>query len=222
MAIALKCAREPNRSLRPLPARDEVPVSPTQHSCTTDLSRAAQHRAASLIRPALTSQARAYVSASGDQHSSSTHDRVARATQTSASNAPVRGGKTTTGIAGLPVHSRPLPELKLIYQETLEALGQLPAGTAYRQATEALTRHRIEVIERNSRSNGGELNENAIEAVERELELGQIEEVVTIAEGELSLARKFLSWRPWEELVEKPPAGTYAPFGVYPSNTNPE
>jgi len=126
---------------------------------------------------------------------------------------PLTGaGKVTTGIAGLPVHSRPLPELKLIYAETLEALAQLPAGTAYRQAAEAITRHRLELVERSSAQHGGDESERAVEAVERELALGQIEEIVDMADGELELARKFLVWRPWEELVEKPAANQWQYF----------
>ncbi|XP_019481647.1 PREDICTED: NADH dehydrogenase [ubiquinone] 1 alpha subcomplex subunit 5-like [Hipposideros armiger] len=42
--------------------------------------------------------------------------------------------------------------------------------------------------------------------IRRPLQGGQIEEVILQAEDELSLARKMIQWKPWERLVEEPPA----------------
>ena len=122
-------------------------------------------------------------------------DKVAHAARVSASNAPVRGGKYTTEIAGLAVHRDPLPVLLELYHDTLSSLEAIPEGSVYRRACEALTRHRIGVVQRLSGQDGRSGGERAIESVESELDLGQIEEVLAIASDELSLSHKMLQWK---------------------------
>lgn len=98
-----------------------------------------------------------------------------------------RGTKVSTGITGLSVHADPLPALTQTYKSTLSMLSQLPAESVYRQATEAILKQRAAVIEK---ANGD------VEAVERELDAGQIEQVLQVAKDEQALAAKMLEWKP--------------------------
>ena len=48
-----------------------------------------------------------------------------------------------------------------------------------------------------------------LKKLENLLQGGEVEEVILQAENELSLARKMLQWKPWEPLVEEPPANQW-------------
>lgn len=48
-----------------------------------------------------------------------------------------------------------------------------------------------------------------VDALEKHINCGQIEEVILQAENELVLARKMLGWKPWEPLLRKEPAGQW-------------
>jgi len=66
--------------------------------------------------------------------------------------AKVKPGKylesnTPTGLTGLTTHPAPRPALIYVYRQTLETLKQLPPTSVYRQSTEALTKHRLSIIE---------------------------------------------------------------------------
>ncbi|PVI04458.1 hypothetical protein DM02DRAFT_611483 [Periconia macrospinosa] len=66
--------------------------------------------------------------------------------------ASVRNGKflepgTPTGLTGLVTHPSPRSALLFHYNATLEKLKQIPESSVYRQSTEALTRHRLKIIE---------------------------------------------------------------------------
>jgi NADH dehydrogenase (ubiquinone) 1 alpha subcomplex subunit 5 len=52
-----------------------------------------------------------------------------------------------TGLTGLTTHPSPRPTLIYIYRATLEKLKAFPESSVYRQSTEALTRHRLQIIE---------------------------------------------------------------------------
>ena len=132
--------------------------------------------------------------------------------------------KRSTGITGLKVHPDPLPELKKTYEATLQTLSAMPLSSVYRQGTESLTTHKLRILER---SNGD------VQAAEKELDEGQIEESLDIAQDELSLANKMLQWKAyvatigsavfcarltssqisWEPLEEKPEPGQWQYFG---------
>ncbi|KAI0662787.1 NADH2 dehydrogenase [Cubamyces menziesii] len=112
--------------------------------------------------------------------------------------------KPSTGITGLKVHRDPVPELKKTYEATLQTLSAIPQSSVYRQGTEALTLHKLKVLEK---ANGN------VAAIEKELDEGQIEESLDIAQDELSLAQKMLQWKAWEPLEEKPQPGQWQYFG---------
>ena len=94
--------------------------------------------------------------------------------------------KTTTGITGLKVHPNPLPELRKTYEATLTALSAIPETSVYRQGVEALTQRKLGIIEN---ANGD------IAAAEKELDEGQIEESLEIAQDELGLVSKMVEWK---------------------------
>ncbi|KAL4880833.1 ETC complex I subunit conserved region-domain-containing protein [Aspergillus karnatakaensis] len=52
-----------------------------------------------------------------------------------------------TGLTGLSTHPSPRPTLIYLYRATLEKLKSFPESSAYRQSTEALTRHRLQIVE---------------------------------------------------------------------------
>jgi NADH dehydrogenase (ubiquinone) 1 alpha subcomplex subunit 5 len=68
--------------------------------------------------------------------------------------ASVRSGKyleagNPTGLTGLYTHPSPRSTLLFNYNATLDKLKRIPETSVYRQSTEALTRHRLKVIEEN-------------------------------------------------------------------------
>ncbi|EER22956.1 hypothetical protein D8B26_004239 [Coccidioides posadasii str. Silveira] len=52
-----------------------------------------------------------------------------------------------TGLTGLNTHPSPRPTLIYLYQTTLDKLKTIPESSVYRQSTEALTRHRLNVVQ---------------------------------------------------------------------------
>lgn len=54
---------------------------------------------------------------------------------------------TPTGLTGLTTHPSPRPTLIYLYTTTLDKLKALPESSVYRQSTEALTRHRLKIVE---------------------------------------------------------------------------
>lgn len=54
---------------------------------------------------------------------------------------------TPTGLTGLLTHPTPRPTLIYVYSSTLEKLKALPSSSLYRQSTEALTNHRLKIVQ---------------------------------------------------------------------------
>ncbi|KAJ5087496.1 NADH-ubiquinone oxidoreductase 29.9 kDa subunit [Penicillium angulare] len=52
-----------------------------------------------------------------------------------------------TGLTGLITHPSPRPTLIFLYTNTLQKLQSFPESSAYRQSVEALTRHRLQIVE---------------------------------------------------------------------------
>ncbi|GAA5871915.1 hypothetical protein JCM3774_000727 [Rhodotorula dairenensis] len=144
-----------------------------------------------------------------------TRTLLAAATKPAVKAVPTARTKVVTGIAGLDVHPRPLAALAQTYTSTLKVLEKIPAAAVYRQSAEAITKERLAAVQRASEDG----TEADIEAVEREIDAGLVEEVLLQAQDELKLAAKMLEYKPWEELAEAPPAGQWAPFRVTPSTT---
>ncbi|KAJ1951294.1 hypothetical protein FBU59_000244 [Linderina macrospora] len=104
--------------------------------------------------------------------------------------------KVTTGIVGVPVNPEARPQLIALYKRTLDELkAKIPEKSAYRQSVEALTAHRLKIAEQ---------NEDA-EKIESLIDGGQLEELIKVANDELSLIGKMAEWKAWEPLEEPAP-----------------
>jgi hypothetical protein len=80
-------------------------------------------------------------------------------------------------------HHRPCPSPQPDPCPVLEAI---PSSSVYRQGTEALTQRKLDILKA---ANGD------AEKVEKELNEGMIEEVIKVAEDELSLVAKMIEWK---------------------------
>uniref|UniRef100_A0A8D0C187 NADH dehydrogenase [ubiquinone] 1 alpha subcomplex subunit 5 n=1 Tax=Salvator merianae TaxID=96440 RepID=A0A8D0C187_SALMN len=104
--------------------------------------------------------------------------------------------KKTTGLVGLAVSSNPHERLHVLYTKILSALESIPKDAAYRKYTENIVHERFNLVK----------TEPDVQKLESKINCGQIEEVISQAENELFLARNMAQWRPWEPLIEEPPA----------------
>ena len=107
--------------------------------------------------------------------------------------------KVATQLVGLSVAKTPRKTLIDIYSQTLSILGTMPASSLYRQQAEEITRKRLDVVQ----------SEENIILIEEKINCGQIEEVIVQAKDELSLAEKFIEFKPWEPLEEIAPPGQW-------------
>ncbi|XP_078272637.1 NADH dehydrogenase [ubiquinone] 1 alpha subcomplex subunit 5 [Rhinoraja longicauda] len=103
--------------------------------------------------------------------------------------------KKTTGLVGLAVAQNPLEKLRILYTRLLTALEAIPPDVAYRKYTEQIINERFNLIK----------SEDDVQKIEAKINCGQVEEIITQAENELSLARKMAKWKPWEPLIDEAP-----------------
>uniref|UniRef100_A0A3Q1G436 NADH dehydrogenase [ubiquinone] 1 alpha subcomplex subunit 5 n=1 Tax=Acanthochromis polyacanthus TaxID=80966 RepID=A0A3Q1G436_9TELE len=99
----------------------------------------------------------------------------------------------TTGLVGLAVSHNPHERLRILYTKILASLQTMPQDAAYRKYTEQLVSERLDLLKK----------------LEKKINCGQIEEVIFQAECELALSRKMSEWKPWEPLIEEPPANQW-------------
>jgi NADH dehydrogenase (ubiquinone) 1 alpha subcomplex subunit 5 len=67
---------------------------------------------------------------------------------------------TPTGLTGLLTHPSPRSSLLYHYNATLDQLKKIPESSVYRQSTEALTKHRLAVVEQAKPAGWDEWQEN--------------------------------------------------------------
>lgn len=106
----------------------------------------------------------------------------------------------STNIAGIDVHPAPLSALQKTYDSTLSILKTLPEDSVYRQATTAVTQHRLSILQsiqsREAKEGRPADSEDAISAFEEQIDEGLAEEVLNQAQHEMKLAAKMLDWKP--------------------------
>lgn len=102
--------------------------------------------------------------------------------------------KGTTGIVGLDVVPNAREVLDELYTKTLRDIQIIPEGVAYRTAVEAFTKYRLDVVRRL----------DSIEAIEDEIGVGQVEELIEQAKDELDLIPQYAEWKEWEEPMLTP------------------
>jgi NADH dehydrogenase (ubiquinone) 1 alpha subcomplex subunit 5 len=83
----------------------------------------------------------------------------------------------TTGIVGIPVHHSAKNELTALYEKLQYSLQRLPATSTYRTGTEALVKERLDILKQTE----------DLEVIEKQIGLGQMEELILQAKSELQL-----------------------------------
>ncbi|GBM30340.1 NADH dehydrogenase [ubiquinone] 1 alpha subcomplex subunit 5 [Araneus ventricosus] len=104
--------------------------------------------------------------------------------------------KKCTNLTGLAVSKNPHRVLTSYYNKILRALENIPKDSAYRVHTAKLVEERLAIVQ----------TEPDVLKMEEKINGGQAEELILQAEKELTLARKMVSWKPWQPLeTEAPP-----------------
>lgn len=97
--------------------------------------------------------------------------------------------KQTTGLVGLPVQAEPREKLMAACENILSEIQAIPDDATYRQNVEAIYKYRLQVCK----------DQNDVKKIEETVGLGHIEELLAMANDELSLIPKYANGRMWEE-----------------------
>ncbi|EFN61171.1 NADH dehydrogenase [ubiquinone] 1 alpha subcomplex subunit 5 [Camponotus floridanus] len=103
--------------------------------------------------------------------------------------------KKSTNIKGLAVSAQPHIELTPLYNRILRMLDKMPKEYTYRKETEKLVKDRLKIVKENA----------DVQAIEKKIGCGQVEELIIQAKNEMSLSEKILVWKPWEKLIQEAP-----------------
>ena len=76
-----------------------------------------------------------------------------------------------TGLTGLFTHPSPRPTLLFVYSLTLDRLKQFPESSVYRQSCEALTKHRMRIIDDVKPAGWEEWKDRALEKIKNNPEM---------------------------------------------------
>lgn len=87
-------------------------------------------------------------------------------------------------------------KLRQVYQDTLKAVDGLPKQYVYRQAIEALTQHRLELVDQASKQSAEAQDiEPALVQLEQAADQGSVEQLIQVAQDELALIDKMKEWQ---------------------------
>ena len=112
--------------------------------------------------------------------------------------------KESTRLTGLAVAKNPHHTLGVLYGKLNQLLDKMPNDAAYKKHTKQIVDERLKLVQ----------TVKDVPTLEKQINSGQIEEVIKEAEYELSLARRMVEWKPWEKLVAQPPKDqwTWPPY----------
>ncbi|KAJ8609459.1 hypothetical protein CTAYLR_005430 [Chrysophaeum taylorii] len=103
--------------------------------------------------------------------------------------------KTSTGIVGLPVDPHARTNLIALSEKILVELKGIPEDAFYRQSVESIVNYRLKTLQ----------SIEDEEAIEEEIGMGQLEELIEQAEDELSCIADYKEAKMWEVMKELNP-----------------
>ncbi|CAM9627374.1 unnamed protein product [Scytosiphon promiscuus] len=100
--------------------------------------------------------------------------------------------KTSTGLVGLAVDVNARANFIALQKQILEKIKIIPDHAQYRKDVEAISGYRLKVATETEDE----------EAIEDEINHGQLEELLVDGKNELKLIDKYAEWRLWEAVEE--------------------